>query len=77
MTMYSGDRAAQSDRRARQGRLRLFFELTRGQATPPGEHSDESDHRVRGFRTGLFGGRAAADAGWLGPRLLTSFCSWS
>ena len=52
MTMYSGDRAAQSDRRARQGRLRLFFELTRGQATPPGEHSDESDHRVRGFVRG-------------------------
>ena len=36
MTMYSGDRAAQSVFRARRGRLRLFFELTRGHATPPG-----------------------------------------
>jgi hypothetical protein len=37
MTMYSGDRAAQSDLRARAGaRLRLFFELARGHATPPG-----------------------------------------
>ena len=37
MTMYSGDRAAQSNRRARAGaRLRLFFELTRGHAAPPG-----------------------------------------
>src|SRR5215813_747925 len=37
MTMYSGDRAAQSVLRARQGRrLRLIVELTRGHATPPG-----------------------------------------
>src|SRR5215813_479534 len=36
MTMYSGDRAAQSVRRARRGRLRQIFELTRGHATPSG-----------------------------------------
>src|SRR5262249_59938719 len=34
---YSGDRATQSDLRAQAGaRLRMFFELTRGHATPPG-----------------------------------------
>src|SRR5437868_6687170 len=36
MTVCSGDRAAQSDLRARQGRLRMIGELTRGHATPPG-----------------------------------------
>src|SRR5262249_1051836 len=34
MTMYSGDRAAQSVRRARRSRLRQIFELTRGHAAP-------------------------------------------
>jgi len=36
MTVLSGDRAAQSVRRARQGRLRMIYELARGLATPPG-----------------------------------------
>ena len=36
MTVPSGDRAAQSDLRARRGRLRVFFELARGLVPPPG-----------------------------------------
>src|SRR5260221_6191026 len=36
MTVFSGDRAAQSGHRARPGRLMRFCELTRGLATPPG-----------------------------------------
>jgi len=38
MTMASGGRAAQSVLRARQGRLRRFFEFARGLATPPACH---------------------------------------
>ena len=44
--------------------------------TPPA-YSDDSDHPVRGFRSGWVGGRVAADAGCPGPRLLTSFWFWS
>ena len=52
--------------------IRDFFgQLDRGWVRT--EHSDESDHPVRSFRTGSFGGRVAAD----GPRLLTSFWFWS
>jgi 8-oxo-dGTP pyrophosphatase MutT (NUDIX family) len=44
---------------------------------PPAEHSDESDHPVRGFSiTCRVGGRVAADAGFCSP-LVTSLWVWS
>jgi hypothetical protein len=41
-----------------------------------GEHSDQSDHPVRGFRSPGVGGRVAADAGRFVPRVLTSLVFW-
>ena len=41
------------------------------------EHSDDSDHLVRGFRTGVVGGRVAADAWGLVPRCSPPCGCWS